>query len=83
MPRNHFLIKTLLAAYRKVTGDMSEPVVCSCISYATEMPNVAAFGMLFPGEREVTYQANEYLDIENMIKAAEIYAEAIYMLASK
>ena len=83
LPRNHFLIQTLLDVYRKITKDKSEPVVSSCISYATEMPNVAAFGMLFPGEREINYQANEYIDIENMVRAAEIYAEAICQLANK
>ena len=83
LPRNHFLIQTLLDVYRKATKDKSEPVVSSCISYATEVPNVAAFGMLFPGEREINYQANEFVDIENMVRAAEIYAEAICQLANK
>ena len=83
LPRNHFLIQTLLDVYRKITRDRSEPVVSSCISYATVMPNVAAFGMLFPGEREINYQANEYIDIDNMVRAAEIYAEAICQLANK
>ncbi|MGL4483704.1 MAG: Sapep family Mn(2+)-dependent dipeptidase [Anaerovoracaceae bacterium] len=81
-PRNHFLIKTLLQAYRSITKDKSEPVVSTSISYATEMPNVAAFGVMFPGEREVSYQANEFVDTDNMLKAANIYAEAISLLAS-
>ena len=83
LPRNHFLIETLLDVYRRVTRDDSEPLVSSCISYATEMPNVAAFGAIFPGEREINYQANEYIDIDKMLLASEIYAEAAYRLATE
>lgn len=83
LPRNHFLIETLLAAYRETTKDDSEPIVSSCISYATAMPNVAAFGAIFPGEEECTYRANECIDIENLLRAAEIYAAAIHKLATE
>ena len=41
-----------------------------------------AFGAKFPGEEEKAHQKNESASIENLMKAAEIYAEAIYRLCA-
>ncbi len=47
------------------------------------MKKGVAFGMLFPGEPDVAHQTDEYVVVENLVKAAAIYAEAIVELASK
>ncbi|EIM06595.1 Xaa-His dipeptidase [Planococcus antarcticus DSM 14505] len=39
--------------------------------------------MLFPGEPDVAHQADEFVDIDNLVKATAIYAEAIYQVACK
>ena len=39
--------------------------------------------MLFPGRKDVAHQVDEYVDIEDLIKATAIYADAIVELASK
>jgi succinyl-diaminopimelate desuccinylase len=38
--------------------------------------------MLFPGEKDVAHQVDEFVDIPNLIKAVAIYADAICELAS-
>ncbi|MGB9809838.1 MAG: dipeptidase PepV, partial [Caldanaerobacter sp.] len=46
-----------------------------------EMPNTVAFGPVFPGKPELAHQADEYIEIEDLILNAKIYAHAIYELA--
>lgn len=76
--KDHPMIRTLLEAYRKHTGDVeSQPFVIGGGSYARAVPNTVAFGMLFPGEIDTMHQKNESMSIDNMVKAAKIYADAI------
>ena len=81
-PREHFLIKALLKAYQKVTKDKSEPTYSGSGSYSKSIPNIAAFGAIFPGESLAWHQKNEYIDIDSLVKTCRIYAEAIYELGS-
>ena len=61
---------------------MRKPLSTGGGTYAREMKKGVAFGMLYPGEPELAHQANEYVDIENLIKATAIYAEAIVKLTT-
>ena len=81
-PKDHFLIESLLKVYRKVTKDKGEPIVSGSGSYSKVIPNIAAFGAIFPGESQAWHQINEYIEIGNLLKMAEIYAEAIYELGT-
>lgn len=76
------LIQTLLQVYRKYSNDFSKPLSTGGGTYARVMKKGVAFGMLFPGEQDVAHQADEFVDIENLIKATAIYAEAIVNLAT-
>lgn len=80
---DELLVQTLLNVYRKHTGDLSKPLSTGGGTYARTMEKGVAFGMLFPGEPDVAHQADEFVVIENLIKAAAIYAEAIVELASE
>lgn len=77
------LVQTLLNVYRKYSGDFRKPLSTGGGTYARVMKKGVAFGMLFPGEPDVAHQANEFVVIENLVKAAAIYAEAIVKLATK
>ncbi|SOC03445.1 succinyl-diaminopimelate desuccinylase [Ureibacillus xyleni] len=81
IPEEDSLIQTLLSVYRKYTNDHSNPLSTGGGTYARVMKKGVAFGMLFPGEPDVAHQADEYVVVENLIKAAAIYAEAIVELA--
>lgn len=80
---DELLVQTLLKVYRKHTGDLSKPLSTGGGTYARTMEKGVAFGMLFPGEPDVAHQVDEFVVIENLIKAAAIYAEAIVELASE
>ena len=78
------LIQTLAGVYRRQTGDEQTPLLSTGGgTYARVMKKGVAFGMLFPGEPDVAHQADEFVIIENLVKAAAIYAEAIVELASE
>ena len=83
VPENDVLVATLLDVYRGATGDMRAPLSTGGGTYARVMKKGVAFGMLYPGELELAHQADEFVDIENLVKATAIYAEAIVKLASK
>lgn len=80
---NDPFIKTLQQAYERQTGDKADLLAIGGGTYARVLDKGVAFGMLFPGEKDVAHQADEFVDIDNLIKATAIYAEAIYELACK
>jgi succinyl-diaminopimelate desuccinylase len=82
MPADSPLITKLMDIYRKHTGDEScEPVVIGGGTYARAMDNIVAFGAKFPEREELAHQKNEKLSIDDLVKMAQIYAEAIYELS--
>lgn len=81
VPEDDTLVQTLLDVYRKHTGDHSKPLSTGGGTYARVMKKGVAFGMLYPGEADVAHQADEFVVVENLVKAAAIYAEAIVKLA--
>lgn len=80
-PEDHQLIKTLQEVYTKYTGQEATLLAIGGATYAKEMPNIVAFGPIFPGQPDLDHQANEYIEIEELILNAKIYADAIYQLA--
>lgn len=80
---NDPFIRTLQNAYEKHTGKTADLLSIGGGTYARVLKKGVAFGMLFPGEQDVAHQADEFVDIDNLIKATAIYAEAIYQLACK
>ena len=77
----HILIKSLQKVYKEQTGKEPELLAIGGGTYAKEMPNIVAFGPIFPGEPDVIHQKNEYIEIEQLILNAKIYGHAIYELA--
>ncbi|MDI3519650.1 MAG: succinyl-diaminopimelate desuccinylase [Caldanaerobacter sp.] len=80
-PPDHPLIKILSKVYEEQTGQKAELLAIGGGTYAKEMPNTVAFGPVFPGKPELAHQADEYIEIEDLILNAKIYAHAIYELA--
>lgn len=79
--KNHSLIKSLQKVYKEQTGQEPELLAIGGGTYAKEMPNIVAFGPMFPGGPDLIHQANEYIEIEELILNAKIYANAICELA--
>ncbi|MTI49361.1 MAG: Sapep family Mn(2+)-dependent dipeptidase [Firmicutes bacterium] len=81
IPKDHFLIKTLLDVYQDVTGDTeSEPISSGGATYARAIDNCVAFGAVLPGREKVEHKPNEYINLEDLAVAMEIYAKAIYKI---
>lgn len=81
VPKDHFLIQTLMSVYQEVTGDLvSEPISSGGSTYARAMDNFVAFGAIFPKQTKTEHQPNEHIELEQMFKAMLIYAKAIYQL---
>ena len=79
--RDSELVRRLMDAYQKVTGDMkSEPRLSGGATYARAMENIVAFGPLLPGKVETEHEPNENIIIEDMKTAMEIYVEAFMNL---
>ncbi|MFJ7728381.1 M20 family metallopeptidase [Neobacillus sp. NPDC097160] len=82
VPKDHFLIQTLMKVYQEVTGDfVSEPISSGGATYARAMDNFVAFGAIFPQQTKTEHQPNEHIELAEMFKAMHIYAKAIYHLS--
>lgn len=77
MDKSSDFIQNLLKAYRDVTGDNTEPMTMGGGTYAKAMEHIVAFGPVFPGRECTEHQPNEYVFIEDLYKAREIYRTAI------
>lgn len=78
------LISRLWNIYCTHTGDAKhEPIVVGGGTYARTMPNTVAFGPVYPEQKEVAHQANEYISIKHLESLFEIYYDAIVMLAQQ
>ncbi len=80
--KNHPMIKTLQEVYQAETGN--EPTLLSTggATYARFMEYGVAFGAVFPGKPMTAHQPNEYIEIDDLLKATAIYARAIYELGN-
>lgn len=84
VPLDEEPVKSLLEIYRQETGDYeSKPITMGGGTYARSTPRTVAFGPHFPGgEDGPAHERDERVSINNLIKAAKIYAHALYKLAN-
>lgn len=80
MAKDTKLIQTLVKVYEEETGLDGDPISTGGATYARSMPNIVAYGPTFPGQEKVAHQADEYIEINAMVKCAQIYAKAIEKL---
>lgn len=78
---NEFLIQTLKKVYEEQTGEKAELLSIGGGTYARSLKSGVAFGPLFPGRPDIAHQKDEYIYIEDLLKATAIYAQAIFELA--
>lgn len=80
-PADDPLTDTLMSVYNRLTGSNAAPLAIGGGTYARTMPNVVAYGPVFPGDAEIAHQADEYADIDHLLAAAAIYRQALRELA--
>lgn len=78
---DHPLVKTLAKVYEEQTGEPAQLLAIGGGTYARALHTGVAFGPLFPGKEETAHQKDEFIEIEDLLKATAIYAQAIYELA--
>ena len=76
------LVTTLMQVYQEKTGYNSPALSSGGATFARTMPNCVAFGALFPRREQTEHQANEYAILDDLYHAMDIYAEAVYRLAT-
>lgn len=79
--KTHFLVKTLQRVYEEQTGEEATLISIGGGTYARSLEAGVAFGPLFPGRPDVAHQKDEYIIIDDLVRATAIYAQAIYELA--
>ncbi|WP_420833042.1 dipeptidase PepV [Shimazuella soli] len=78
---DHPLVKTLARVYEEQTGLPSRSLAVAGATYARALKNCVAYGPIFPGKVETAHQTDEYIEVDDLIRAIGIYAQAIYELA--
>ena len=74
------LIKKLQYVYKDVTGEEPTLISIGGGTYCRYVKNTVSFGPVFPGQKELAHQSDEYIGLDDMRKMAKIYAQAIYEL---
>lgn len=77
VPKDHPLIQTLQKVYEEQTGEEATLLTIGGGTYARSLKAGVAFGPLFLGKPEVAHQKDEYAEIDDLLKATAIYAQAI------
>ncbi len=75
------LVDTLRYTYEQVTGQDGTPVTTTGGTYAKMMPNIVPFGPSFPGQKGIGHQPNEWMNEDDILTNAKIYALSLYYLA--
>ncbi|KXS50318.1 MAG: succinyl-diaminopimelate desuccinylase [Halanaerobium sp. 4-GBenrich] len=79
--KNDPFIQKLMTAYQEFTGDKSGPIAIGGGTYARLVDKGVAFGPLFPGQPELAHQKDEFIEIDDLVRSAAIYAKAIIDIA--
>lgn len=81
LSKSHPLVQILCSIFERKTGILSEPIAIGGATYARAFDNCISFGANMPNHVDMCHQADEYMEIDNLLLSSKIYAEAIYELA--
>ena len=77
---NSTFVQTLLKTYERVTGNKGRCIAIGGGTYVHEIDGGVAFGAEFPNEDGHMHCPDEFITVENLLKNAEIMAEAMQAL---
>lgn len=81
VPVDDPLVKTLLDVYEEYTGDKGSEKVIGGGTFGRLLERGVAYGAMFPDSIDTMHQANEFMALDDLMRSAVIYADAIYRLA--
>ena len=82
VPAESELVSQLLAAYHEETGLPAFAMATGGGTYAKCLKQGVAFGAAFPDDEDLAHQANEYVTLSGLMKAARVYANALLRLCA-
>lgn len=75
------LVRRLMDAYRRATGEEAAPAISGGGTYAKRLPRSIAFGMWFPGKPYPGHDTDEQIPIADLHRGAHVLIEALLDLA--
>ncbi len=75
------LVRALQRVYERETGEKATLLAIGGGTYAKSMPNIVAFGPVFPGDPHVIHQADERSSVSRLMESIRITAAAMHELA--
>ena len=78
---NAKIVKRLMAAYLRATGQDDPPAISGGGTYAKRLPRAIAFGMWFPGKPYPGHDTDEQIPIEDLHRGAHVLIEALLDIA--
>ncbi len=76
------LVQTLLKVYKDYTGDDAKPKCIGGGTYAKMIPNILAFGPVFPGDEIREHKPDEYLEVSRLLDNSKILSEAMRAMSN-
>jgi predicted dipeptidase len=78
VPIDSMIVSTLMESYQEITKDLeSQPIASGGATYARALDQCVAFGAVLPGKPKVEHQPNEYVNIDDLLIATTVYAQAL------
>lgn len=79
--KDSFLVSKLVDIYNKATSTIEEAIAIGGGTYARAFKNCISYGITMPGDLDMCHQVDEFVDIDKLLLATKIFAEAIYELS--
>jgi len=83
VPKDSELVQKLCKVFKEHSGMDLEPLAIGGGTYAKAFKNMVAFGPGFPGKEYGCHEADECVEIDEMIKSCQIVTSAMYEMAQK
>lgn len=81
IPEDSQLVQILLDVYWKHTGLEGKAKCIGGGTYAKSLPNILAFGPIFPGDEAREHKPDEFIEIPKLMKNTQMIAAAMYEMA--
>lgn len=83
LPQSHPLVTALSETFKEETGLELTPKCIGGGTYAKAIPNVVAFGPVFPGDEVREHKPDEFIQTERLLQNCRIMAAAMQKLANQ
>ncbi len=78
--KDSYLVKTLCRIFNEATSLNAEPIAIGGATYARAFDNFVSFGANLPNQKDLCHQTDEFISVDNLLLACNIYAKAIFEL---